>query len=172
MSGAYDSHYASNYGYDNSQYQSSYPSSGFSQPQQPYYANSHSTYQPQDQNYASHQVQQQQPYSSSSSSSASYYQSQTPAAGDSYYNQSSQPALNADGTTTDRGLLGAVTGGAAGAFAGHKARGHGVLGALGGAILGSLTEDYAKKGKKNKKNKSHSGGSSSIFDQVSSSMKK
>jgi len=167
MSGPYDSHYPSNnYGYDNSQYQSTYPSTGFSQPQQLYNANtSYSTYQQPDQSYNSYQYQQQPP-----SSSSSYYQSQT-AANNSYYNQSSAP-VNADGTTADRGLLGAVTGGAAGAFAGHKARGHGVLGALGGAILGSLTEDYAKKGKKNK-NKTHSGGSSSsIFNQVSSSMKK
>jgi hypothetical protein len=54
-------------------------------------------------------------------------------------------------TEQDRGLLGALGGGAAGAWGGHKA-GHGFLGAIGGAIMGSLAEDFAKK-------KKHSGGS-------------
>lgn len=38
-------------------------------------------------------------------------------------------------------------GAAAGGFGGHKA-GHGFLGAVGGAIMGSLAEDYAKDRKK------------------------
>jgi hypothetical protein len=38
-------------------------------------------------------------------------------------------------------------GAAAGGFGGHKV-GHGFLGAVGGAILGSLAEDYAKDRKK------------------------
>lgn len=54
-----------------------------------------------------------------------------------------------------------MAGGAAGAFGGHKA-GHGVLGALGGAILGSLTEDYAKKNKHHQKNKHGNGNGSSM----------
>lgn len=53
----------------------------------------------------------------------------------------------------DRGILGALGGGAAGGFAGHKAGGHGFLGAVGGAIMGSLAEDYAKDRKH-----SHQGG--------------
>ena len=40
--------------------------------------------------------------------------------------------------------MGAVTGGAGGAFLGHKA-GHGFLGAIAGAISGSLAEDEFKK---------------------------
>merc|ERR1711939_1210586 len=74
----------------------------------------------------------------------------------SYYNSNSQPA---PGQEADRGMMGAVAGGAAGAFGGHKA-GHGFLGSIGGAIIGSLAEDYAKK---NKKNKHHhkAGGSNS-----------
>lgn len=49
-------------------------------------------------------------------------------------------------TESDRGLLGAMAGGAGGAFLGHKA-GHGFLGTIGGAILGSIGEDFAKKKK-------------------------
>lgn len=58
-------------------------------------------------------------------------------------------------TEQDRGLLGAMAGGAGGAFLGHKA-GHGFLGTIGGAIMGSIAEDMAKK-----KKGSHSGGGSS-----------
>merc|ERR1711939_711236 len=43
-------------------------------------------------------------------------------------------------TEQDRGLLGAMAGGAGGAFLGHKA-GHGFLGTIGGAIMGSIAED-------------------------------
>jgi len=155
MSGHNNSYYAPNNGYNN-QYQSTYPSSGFAQPQ-PYYG---------DNSNQSYGYQNQQ--------ANSYYQPQTgPGDADPYYNNTQQPGqMNPDGTQ-DRGLLGAMAGGAAGAYAGHKTRGHGVLGALGGAILGSLTEDYAKKGKKNKKNKGGAASSGSgIFSQVSSSMKK
>ncbi|RAL09262.1 putative glutamine-serine-proline rich protein [Aspergillus homomorphus CBS 101889] len=49
----------------------------------------------------------------------------------------------------DRGFLGAVTGGAAGAFAGHKVN-HGFLGAIGGALTGSVAEDAVKKHRKKK----------------------
>jgi hypothetical protein len=59
-------------------------------------------------------------------------------------------------TETDRGLLGAIGGGVAGHFGGKKV-GHGFLGTIGGAIIGSMTEDYAKKQKK----KHHHSGQSS-----------
>lgn len=60
-------------------------------------------------------------------------------------------------TESDRGLLGALGGG----FAGHhfgKKENHGFLGTIGGAIMGSLAEDFAKD---KKKKHSHSGGGSS-----------
>lgn len=41
-------------------------------------------------------------------------------------------------------MLGALGGGAAGAFGGHKV-GHGFLGSIGGAIAGSIAEDLGKK---------------------------
>jgi len=47
----------------------------------------------------------------------------------------------------DRGLLGAIGGGVGGRLLGKKAN-HGFMGTVGGAILGSLTEDWAKKNKK------------------------
>jgi outer membrane lipoprotein SlyB len=56
---------------------------------------------------------------------------------------------------SDRGLMGALAGGAAGAFGGHKV-GHGFLGTIGGAILGSLTEDFVKDKKQH-----HNSGQSS-----------
>ena len=140
MSGPYDQHYAfTQSGYDyNNQYQgqSSYPNGGFSgQYQQPYQT---------PQNY----------YPDTRGSSYPDNSYSQPGANTSYYNNG-QP--NAQGPEADRGLLGAAAGGAAGAFGGHKV-GHGVLGALGGAILGSLTEDYAKKGKKEKHGKHNKHG--------------
>ncbi|PPJ52562.1 hypothetical protein CBER1_11023 [Cercospora berteroae] len=55
----------------------------------------------------------------------------------------------------DRGLVGALAGGAAGAYGGHKMN-HGVIGTIGGAVAGSMLEDaYKKKGKKDKKYKEH-----------------
>merc|ERR1711939_1140440 len=57
---------------------------------------------------------------------------------------------------TDRGLLGAIGGGFGGHFMGKKA-GHGFLGAVGGAILGSLAEDFVK----DKKKKPHHSSQSS-----------
>jgi len=44
--------------------------------------------------------------------------------------------------------MGALAGGAAGAFGGNK-MGHGILGGLAGAFLGSKLEDKAKKPKPN-----------------------
>lgn len=48
--------------------------------------------------------------------------------------------------------MGALAGGAAGGFAGHKMN-HGILGTLGGAVAGSMLEDKLKKEKKHKKPK-------------------
>ncbi|KAK5275305.1 hypothetical protein LTR40_013249, partial [Exophiala xenobiotica] len=62
------------------------------------------------------------------------------------------PAMN----ETDRGLLGAIGGGFGGHFMGKKA-GHGFLGTVGGAILGSLAEDFVK----DKKKKPHQSSQSS-----------
>ncbi|KAI6794494.1 hypothetical protein KC363_g7352 [Hortaea werneckii] len=60
---------------------------------------------------------------------------------------SSQPAAE------DRGVMGALAGGAAGAYGGHKMK-HGFLGGIGGAVAGSMLEDaYKKKSKKDKKEK-------------------
>ncbi|KPI38560.1 uncharacterized protein AB675_4253 [Cyphellophora attinorum] len=61
-------------------------------------------------------------------------------------------------TESDRGLLGALAGGAGGGFLGHKA-GHGFLGTIGGAIMGSITEDFAKKKKHGGSSWGGSGGS-------------
>lgn len=47
----------------------------------------------------------------------------------------------------EKGVFGAVTGGAAGGFAGHKVN-HGFLGAVGGAIAGSLAENTIKEHRK------------------------
>ncbi|KAE8351828.1 CVNH domain-containing protein [Aspergillus coremiiformis] len=49
----------------------------------------------------------------------------------------------------DRGFLGAVAGGAAGAYGGHKVN-HGILGAIGGAMTGSVAQDAMKKHKEKK----------------------
>jgi hypothetical protein len=59
---------------------------------------------------------------------------------------------NDPNATQDRGLMGALAGGAVGAYGGHKVN-HGFLGAVGGAIAGSLAEDALKKKKKEKKEK-------------------
>ncbi|KAL5120036.1 hypothetical protein ACEQ8H_002134 [Pleosporales sp. CAS-2024a] len=56
------------------------------------------------------------------------------------------PNAQAEG---DRGLLGALGGGAAGYFGGNKMGGHGIIGAIAGAVLGSKLED------KHKHNKPH-----------------
>ncbi|KAJ0418252.1 CVNH domain-containing protein [Aspergillus carlsbadensis] len=76
----------------------------------------------------------------------------------------------------DRGVLGAITGGAAGAYAGHKAH-HGVLGTLGGALVGSLTEDAIKNKTSEKKERKsrfgfHRRGSSSSSSSSSSDSEK
>ncbi|PYH46616.1 putative glutamine-serine-proline rich protein [Aspergillus saccharolyticus JOP 1030-1] len=66
------------------------------------------------------------------------------------YTVTSEPNLPPSATDEqDRGFLGAVTGGAAGAFAGHKVN-HGFLGAIGGALTGSVAEDAIKNHRKKK----------------------
>lgn len=58
----------------------------------------------------------------------------------------------------ERGVMGALAGGAAGAFAGHKVN-HGFLGALGGAFAGHKLQDAISdhnKQKKEEKKQSHS----------------
>jgi hypothetical protein len=54
----------------------------------------------------------------------------------------------------DRGLMGALGGGAAGYFGGNKMGGHGIIGAIAGAVLGSKLEDKAK----DKKHHNNGGG--------------
>ena len=74
------------------------------------------------------------------------------------YNQQQQ--LGPDGQPAaegERGLGGALAGGAAGAFGGHQA-GHGFLGAIGGAIIGSLAEDKFKDHKHHKQDEQQYGG--------------
>jgi hypothetical protein len=44
----------------------------------------------------------------------------------------------------DRGLMGALAGGAAGFIGGQKMGKHGILGALAGAFAGSKLEDFTK----------------------------
>ncbi|KAF1943757.1 hypothetical protein EJ02DRAFT_501892 [Clathrospora elynae] len=57
---------------------------------------------------------------------------------------STDPNAQAEG---DRGLMGALGGGAAGYFGGNKMGGHGIIGAIAGSILGSKLEDKSKKPK-------------------------
>lgn len=62
--------------------------------------------------------------------------------------------------------MGALAGGAAGAWGGHKVH-HGFLGTIGGAIAGSLAEDALKKNRKNghhKHSKNNHNGSNSPFN--------
>ena len=56
-----------------------------------------------------------------------------------YATQSGVPIdPNDPNATQDRGLMGALAGGAMGAYGGHKV-GHGFLGAIGGGIAGSVS---------------------------------
>ncbi|KAJ9658494.1 hypothetical protein H2198_003646 [Neophaeococcomyces mojaviensis] len=106
------------------------------------------------------------PYDSGNRAPSQYYQQdpssyQREPASNSYYNSDPQQYDNAipvgqaspysesgptSGSEGERGLLGALGGAAGGGFIGHKTC-HGFLGTVGGAIVGSLTEDWAKKHK-------------------------
>lgn len=59
---------------------------------------------------------------------------------------STDPAQQAEG---DRGLMGALAGGAAGAYGGNKFGGHKIIGGIIGAITGSKLEDKFKDGRHN-----------------------
>ncbi|KAJ5832174.1 hypothetical protein N7474_000485 [Penicillium riverlandense] len=69
---------------------------------------------------------------------------------DPHHAQSEKPHLSSssdDPEGDDRGLGSSLAGGAAGYFLGHK-KDHGLLGALGGAILGNYIENKAKEHKR------------------------
>jgi hypothetical protein len=86
-----------------------------------------------------------------------------------YESPLSQYTSAAGQTEEDRGLMGALAGGAAGAYGGHKMH-HGFLGGIGGAVAGSMLEDaYKKKHKKEKKPKKSRRGSHSSSSSSSSS---
>ncbi|KIW14929.1 hypothetical protein PV08_07716 [Exophiala spinifera] len=173
MSG-YDSYYQSQSqypSYSQPQAASSYPSDGFSESgaqggpgyyenqytQQPYYGYSADTRSQTHHNGYGYDA-------SSSSSNAPYYTNSNNSDPNANYHQPA-PAQE-----QDRGLMGAMAGGAAGAWGGHKA-GHGFLGAIGGAIAGSLAEDYAKKSRKNKHNKASFGSVSTTASSFFSNRK-
>lgn len=68
----------------------------------------------------------------------------------SYYNQeqhAQQQGAPGEAQEGERGLMGALAGGVAGGYGGHKVN-HGFLGTIGGAIMGSLAEDAVKKHRK------------------------
>lgn len=62
-----------------------------------------------------------------------------------------------EGAEGERGLMGALAGGAAGAYGGHKI-GHGFIGTIAGAILGSKAEDAAKERHKHGQHQQGHGG--------------
>ena len=71
------------------------------------------------------------------------HQQDYPTPGQPGYPAPGQEGYPVPGQEGERGFLGAVAGGAAGAFGGHKL-GHGVLGGLGGAVAGSMLQDHFK----------------------------
>jgi len=83
-----------------------------------------------------------------------YSQQEYPGQQSSPYGQQNygptDPNAQAEG---DRGLMGALGGGAAGYFGGNKMGGHGIIGAIAGAVLGSKLEDKHK----DKKHHNHGG---------------
>ncbi|KAL3458942.1 CVNH domain-containing protein [Aspergillus heterothallicus] len=140
------------------------PASGYYQPQ--YYSGPQYPPQPQPQPYYQHQYQyppngygeqyQQPPppYPNQPYPEQQPYSEQQP-----YPHSPSGYALTpstAEGPNAvdpnERGVLGAITGGAAGAYAGHQVN-HGVMGTLGGAIIGSIAQDAIKDKKNEKKEK-------------------
>ncbi|KAK3618541.1 Cell division control protein 7 [Elasticomyces elasticus] len=78
------------------------------------------------------------------------------------------PGMPPLGVEGDRGVMGALAGGAAGAYGGHKMN-HGFLGGVGGAVAGSMLEDaYKKRNKKDKPKKDKRRGSRSSSSSLSS----
>ncbi|KAI9655270.1 MAG: hypothetical protein M1821_005417 [Bathelium mastoideum] len=76
------------------------------------------------------------------------------------------PGFNPEQHSEDRGVMGALAGGAAGAYGGHKMH-HGVLGGLAGAYAGHKLEDAVKehRGKSHSRRSSSSSSSSSSDDE-------
>ncbi|XXH04568.1 hypothetical protein Hte_010985 [Hypoxylon texense] len=116
--------------------------------------------------YYSQQPNSQSPYPSGPDGQPGYGQLNHPQYGNPYnattgdrYNdnrdqyppyQSEDPYRNPDaGEEGDRGIMGALAGGAAGAYGGHK-MGHGVIGAVGGAFAGHKLEDFVHDRKEKK----------------------
>lgn len=126
---------------------------------------------------------QEQPYAPDSHSN--FYPPPSPSQGQQHDQHlppySSNPPLHAYQPQTsprydgEKGVAGALAGGALGAYAGHQVN-HGVIGAVGGAIAGSKLEDHYKKDDKKKKDKKshfwkrrHSNSSSGSSSSSSSS---
>lgn len=130
------------------------------QPEQPGSGQANTAYPQNEQYYGRQPHQQQRPYGAAYESQTypqyggdSYdqppaQQSYTGYGGQSDYNN--QPGETADG---ERGLMGALAGGAAGAYGGHKLH-HGFLGGLAGAYAGHKAEDKLKEHRR--KSKEHS----------------
>jgi len=97
------------------------------------------------------QGQQQQQYGAQPDPSQLSKQSSDPNAPN--YDPNAPPM-----SESDRGLLGAMGGGWAGHHYGKK-QNHGFLGMIGGAIAGSMAEDYAKKQSHKHKHNHHNGQS-------------
>ncbi|KAI6090300.1 carbohydrate-binding module family 50 protein [Hypoxylon rubiginosum] len=118
--------------------------------------------------YYNQQSASQYPYSNNSGGQQSYGQPTNPQYGslgapaEDRYNddrnqyssyQNEDPYKNAHAEEEgDRGLMGALAGGAAGAYGGHK-MGHGVIGAIGGAFAGHKLEDFVHDRKEKKEEK-------------------
>ncbi|KAF7595485.1 hypothetical protein BBP40_005821 [Aspergillus hancockii] len=128
------------------------PSNYSQQPGGPPYPNPPYPEQPQYSQYDYPQPNQTGPYPpqprppSSLQPQAGY--GQHPPAPPPYSPQLTETA-NPETDEKDRGFLGAVAGGAAGAYGGHKVN-HGFLGAVGGAITGHVAQDALKKHKEKK----------------------
>ncbi|KAI1777985.1 carbohydrate-binding module family 50 protein [Hypoxylon cercidicola] len=116
--------------------------------------------------YYSQQQNSQYQYPNGSDGQQGYGQPNNPQYGNPYgnstgdrYNEdrnqyssykSEDPYKNADaGEVEDRGVMGALAGGAAGAYGGHK-MGHGIIGAIGGAFAGHKVEEFVHDRKEKK----------------------
>lgn len=101
--------------------------------------------------YSQDETRPQQTNSNNAYASSQQYAPQIHGYNDQERLQNSQAPIKSEydavparpGSEEDRGLMGALAGGAAGAYGGHKVH-HGFLGTIGGAIAGSLAEDAYK----------------------------